>query len=729
MQRKWLIALVLLGSLIILGVGCGKQVDLPKQDNIGDKSGQTDVSLDVNHNNGAVGEQDAQTSPDQDTPWKEESEIANIAVDLKLENTINREQFKFSSQAEKLLVKNGFVVVPALSQEFYIDYEMNSYAAIPSFITTDSMLHNYHLFFSHLLRVIEKEKLEQTLQDLTKSMLKESQKQYETLKGGAWENAAKRNVGFFAVAGKLLDSKVVIPSEVTEVAKEELSLIADCGGIDFSPLMNMGQELSIEEAFKEDYSQYIPRGHYTASEQLESYFKAMMWYGRMTFRTNNEDETKSAVLMTLILEGKENKEKWETIYEPTNFFVGKSDDLSYFEYQKQLEKSYGEGVTLADLVSNEDKWESFMELISQLEGPALNSIPIFEEDLQADREEDIKGFRFMGQRYTLDGDIFQNLVYRDVKENSKGEKRLLPKALDIPAAMGSKEAYSILVAEGDVDFAGYSENMHKLQQYIAGLSREMWTQNLYWGWLDTLRALITEKGEAYPLFMQNQAWQRKELATFLSSWTELKHDTILHAKQVYAEMGGGGGEIDDRGYVEPNPDLYGRLAALVETTKVGLASRGLLNERDQDSLERLWQLAFSLKMISSKELAGESLTKEEHNLIRSYGGQLEHFWLEALSDEGVSHRSAVSENPAALVADVATDPNGMVLQEATGNVFDIYVLVMVEGVPRIAKGKVYSHYEFTWPLTDRLTDKKWQSILYEGKAPPLAEWTRTYIAQ
>jgi hypothetical protein len=77
---------------------------------------------------------------------------------------------------------------------------------------------------------------------------------------------------------------------------------------------------------------------------------------------------------------------------------------------------------------------------------------------------EIKGFRFMGQRFTLDASIFQRLVYREVKENSQGERRMLPRALDIPAAMGSGEAYAILEAEGETDYTGYGENMNRLQE-------------------------------------------------------------------------------------------------------------------------------------------------------------------------------------------------------------------------------------------------------------------------
>ncbi len=58
------------------------------------------------------------------------------------------------------------------------------------------------------------------------------------------------------------------------------------------------------------------------------------------------------------------------------------------------------------------------------------------------------------------------------------------------------------------------------------------------GSIPSSRSLLL-KGGAYPPFMQTQAWTRKDLQTSLGSWTELKHDTILYAKQVMAEMGGG----------------------------------------------------------------------------------------------------------------------------------------------------------------------------------------------
>ena len=93
--------------------------------------------------------------------------------------------------------------------------------------------------------------------------------------------------------------------------------------------------------------------------------------------------------------------------------------------------------------------------------------------------------------------------------------------------------------------------------------------------------------------------------------------------------------------------------------------------------------------------------------------------------------------PAALVVDVATDPNGRVLEMATGDPATIYVVVPVEGRLRIAQGSVYSFYEFEQPMSGRLTDQEWRKMMgFEvndsgnyaeyGKAVDHPDWTKSY---
>ena len=67
-----------------------------------------------------------------------------------------------------------------------------------------------------------------------------------------------------------------------------------------------------------------------------------------------------------------------------------------------------------------------------------------------------------------------------------------------------------------------------------------------------------------------------------------------------------------KGYVEPVPQFYARLAALTAMTREGLEDRGLLAEQDAHSLQRLesWPRAF--QAMAEKELRGEPLTEEEY---------------------------------------------------------------------------------------------------------------------
>ena len=238
--------------------------------------------------------------------------------------------------------------------------------------------------------------------------------------------------------------------------------------------------------------------------------------------------------------------------------------------------------------------------------------------------------------------------------------------------------------------------------------------------------------------MQNEEWRKKNLECFAGSFTELKHDTILYAKQVIAEMGGGGQERepDDRGYVEPEPLVYARFTALAEGTAQGLKRYGMLGAAEEENLSRLAQIANQLLEISRKELEDQVLTDEEYDFIRNYGGNIEHFWYEVAKEESGKEDVTTYEYPAALVVDIATDPNGEVLEAATDNPSLIYVVVKVDGKLKIARGSVYSFYQFSWPMSDRLTDTKWRYMLgimpdEEGNYNfdtriPKPEWTQSY---
>jgi hypothetical protein len=587
-------------------------------------------------------------------------------------------------------------------------------------------LHVYHLLFDKALRRAETESFIPMLARLDWEMLNTAVAQHEELRGTPWADAARRNAAYFAVAVKLLDPNWPIPEGLRDLAEPELASIAAHEGLGESAIFPA-------YPFGEDWSQYVPRGHYTKSPALERYFRAMMWHGRMTFRVADETETRQAALLTLAFRQTSVDDQpadaiWSGIYEPTVFFVGRSDDLTPQEYDTALDTAYGQVDDVQALV-DDAKFAQFQALAQELRAPEILGMVIDENQPVDDTT---KGLRFMGQRFVPDAFVFRQLIHRNV------DKRMLPKALDFFAALGSERALGHLEASGDTAMPNYTQNMEKLRGIITGYDEEVWTQNLYWSWIHSLRPLLEPVGEGYPQFMRSEAWLDKQLNTSLGSWTELKRDTILYAKQVYAEMGAGAlpppTPEPPKGYVEPVPEVYARIQALTQMTIDGLDSRGLLPEEDKQALEAMAQIAGRLQTIAEKQLRNETPTEEEYTFIRFYGGEIEKLTF-AADDEGIYPGAEApapmggEELQAAVVADVATDPNGQVLEEGVGRIFEIYVVAPIEGKLVLTKGGVFSHYEFAQPISDRLTDEAWRAMLDEGKAPPLAEWTSSFIVE
>lgn len=622
----------------------------------------------------------------------------SYTLEKDLSNVDNLWQFYLDDKMTELLAKNGFVVREEAGREFFDLYERNRYNMIPNFVTVDSLMHTYHVYFAYLLKNIEKEYLADQVRQLGIKMLEDSKEQYVQLKGSEWESAAVRNVAFFTVGAKLLDDTVQIEDYVSDIVESELSRIETAQGIMISAITDD----------EEDYSQYKPRGYYEGDSDLEAYFKAMMWYGRMHFKQETEDLDRSALLITKALDSdSEAYELWQSVYSVTSFFAGASDDNGVCEYAPLIRAAYGENAKVTDLIGNGDAFLDYRTNTEALPVPQINSIPI------EDGEENvIPGFRFMGQRFSIDAMVMQKLIYSNVQSNSAGEKRMLPDVLDVPAALGSDVALNLLKENGVEDYPGYMENMEKLRGGINEADDSLWNASLYASWIHTLRPLLEKKGEGYPIFMQNEEWAKKNLECFAGSYTELKHDTVLYSKQVMAEMGGDmEEEPDDRGYVEPEPVVYERFASLAEQTAQGLKKYQMLSDADEDNLVKLEELALRLQTISNKELQNETLTDEEYDLIRTYGGNIEHFWYDAMRANANSDTIFSEEYPAALVVDIATDPNGSVLEAATGDPSQIIVAVQVDGKIKLASGSVYTFYQFEQPLNDRLTDTQWRVMM------------------
>ncbi len=658
-------------------------------------------------------------------PYQIAQDVSNVVV----ANTLTSDQLSF-------VQRNGFVVSPGNELEFYTVYEKGRYNYEPLFITTDSLLHSFHLLFDKVLRTAESGYFIPLLRQMNASVLIQADKEYQALKGTDWEEAARRTVAYVGVAARLVDSKAQVPGYVNDLVTSEIANVNNASGVGPSAIF---PELDNGE----DWTQYIPRGHYTKSEDLKAYFRSMMYYGRMTFRLSKPEETKSALLLATAVrdanvKGRRGIDVWADLYEPTVFFVGRSDDLSIPQYVQVIDQVYGSGAGPKAIQGK--GIDAFVAAANALPAPKILSSVVKDTE---DVNKETKGLRFMGQRFVWDAYVFRQLIYRNV--GTRDKPRALPMALDVFAALGSDRALSILDKEGATKFENYNSQMQKVRGEIGSLTETDWTDTLYNSWLYTLNTLSQPVPTGYPSFMMNPAYQDRSLYAALGSFAELKHDTILYAKQAYAEMGGGGGKspppepVLPPNYVEPVPLFWARLGALAEMAYDGLSKRNLLNPDDGKTLSRIGELARQFENYSIKELKNQPLTAEEQDGLRFYGGDLEKF-VEASADTDPNAQPGGTPNfedqpQAAVVADVATAINAgnskeqKVLEVAVGRVFDMYAAVPVNGKLYLAHGAVFSYYEFEQPLTKRLTDEDWHKMLDQGKAPALPDWTFSFLSK
>ncbi|MBW2970953.1 DUF3160 domain-containing protein, partial [Candidatus Woesearchaeota archaeon] len=562
----------------------------------------------------------------------------------------------------------------------------------------------------------------------------------------------------------------------------------------------------------EDYSQYVPRGHYTSSEELQQYFKSMMWLGRITFKVHGEDWTKQAVLFTESVKAAEVLELWNKIYKVTGFFAGASDDLTFYEYDAAINEVFSTGFDDYAMLSQQISEQMQAELREQ-RGPKI--LGGFEFDFAGNLKDTTQGMRLMGQRYAVDSHVLSELVYNNVGVNPESEKyqevlacndeqpipvltkpkefyekcsnmnqnkvkywneicdlalrmhlfgecggltqdelysvcRFMPTGLDVMSALGSRRADELLEEQKTPEFCDYPKKNSEMKQLVENYDQAKWTENLYNSWLWMIQPLLEEKAAGYPNWMNSELWKNKELVTALSSWAQLRHDTILYVKQSYTRAtglsGSTGGPISSRyyGYVEPNPELYARAKFLTEYLIIGLEEQDVITEDVKLSLEQSRDMMERLQLISQKELEGTPLTEEDYNYIESIDATFNKLIEElasALTIETnnkpvgpgvVTHTSLAGKEDSfktTIVADVHTETNTKnVLEVGTGKIDWVVVAhASKDGRIGLAVGPMFSYYEFPWPMKDRLTDEKWRDEVIDQTERP--DWIAEFIIE
>jgi len=630
-------------------------------------------------------------------------------------------------------------------KEIYDVYEGLREDNQPLFITTDLALHTGHLLFDYSLRAVEIERLYDLADRLTKAMVR-----HVALTDV--DPAVRADLlAFFCVPARILDPDFQVPADVKGRVEKDLALMEAHAGFAVSNVLE-----SVE-----DFSQYLPRGHYTRNEMFQRYFKAMMWYGRRMFRVvevrpsalpirdpwsegHMLRETRELLLITALLYsvdvgGRPAIETWKALYVPTTLFAGRTEDLNPMEVRALMDRVWGRIPQYGDLT--DEKVREFGRAAAEFSKPKVDSSG-------AGR----KGFCFMAQRFTPDSYIMQCVVTDADVPFGEGvpphplpytgdrvprpftwgrnrymnppERRFMPRGLDVMAVFGCDEALAILKAEGDADYKGYQEMVAFLREDVGRMMAKRKEQNLYYAWLHALQPMMKPiASEHVPECLRSRRWLRKQLATALASWVELRHDTILYVKQSYTPTAKAMPvHLPVRGYVEPQPEVFRRIGRMVGKMRRELAALGVMPQGLEENYGRFAAACDRLAEIAGREVRGQPLTEEDYAFIRRAAGLLKRCTL--LPDELREKILSGTDSQMALVADVHTDNNAKkVLEEAVGTPFLLTVRMPLDGEMTTLRGAVFSYYEFKQPMQDRLTDEAWQQMLKDaGTRPALPGW-------
>lgn len=669
---------------------------------------------------------------------------------------------------QRRLRETGFVSIDHGQRYSFGSMYFSIYTCdLPVLVTTDSILHAMHRSYVDLMKEIEGSYFAATLADVLKSCHDELGKAW-FLRGDARKSYQDVDL-YLTVARNLLegagapegpqnhphidawDGALLVHSQLKQddAALKILKLVQS------HHMQSLAQRDVMEIYGGEraiDFSQFKPRGHYAESPHLSRYFRAMMWLGRADTGWNvlpvdpqsglvsdSSRELRNCVLLTQLLKSSGANVRLDRMDAILDFLVGASDNLTPGQMELLLERR-----KIDDLrdVSSAEAIAGLQEVLArgefgsqQIRSQVLLSNPLAEQSVGAPNL-----FQMFGQRFVIDSFVLANVVFDKIKFDKIKVERMMPTGLDVAAALGNDAALPLLSEE--LEAWRYAPNMAACREYVARQPTAVWQSNLYNVWLDALRQLDDEPPleGAFPEVMRTEAWQRKQLQTQLASWSELRHDTILYAKQSYTS------EVMceyPTGYVEPYPEVYARikffaeqgaeLIAAADYTVPGPSGPRLaeLQRRQVEFLRKMAATTGELEKLARKELAAEPFTAEEQawlkKVIDARGGgsgppRYDGWYCDLFYGGG---RRASEWDP--TVIDVHTDPNTReALEVGVGSCNFLVAAIDNEDDRMIYVGPAYSYYEFRHPAEKRLTDNDWQQLLDTEKEPPRPTWVDSF---
>uniref|UniRef100_A0A832G6B5 DUF3160 domain-containing protein n=1 Tax=Ignavibacterium album TaxID=591197 RepID=A0A832G6B5_9BACT len=663
--------------------------------------------------------------------------------------------YQLTNYEKQLLNEHGFMVSERLNKVSFGQSLLEIFHYdLPVFVSVDAILHAFHISYDRMLMDVETGSIISRLTQLLQNLHSNQNSLNLKYASNTQMLPMLKDVDVYLTVALRLMNVNVNPYYLSNssVVDEILSLIYNEQPSNYNLFANSCRTV--------DWSQFKPRGHYAdnfAFPELEKYFRTMMWLGRIEFYLlqpqgvdtticfpsiqDVQRQTIDALLIHELINLGNNRIIFNEIENAIKIFAGNQDNvtidnISYLKNALNLND--------ADELLNYDRLIEFQDtLINQsFAYQMILSQILYSDPLQPDSITPASSFMLFGQRFVIDSYITASVVFDRIKFQGQSICRLFPSTLDVLFSLGNDASAQLLINE--LNQYHYSTNLAALRYLIDSYDDNFWSANLYSNWLKMIRKLNPPFDRSQlPSFMQTAAYWQQKMNSQLSSWTELRHDNLLYAKQSYT-----GGTVCSfpYSYVEPFPEFYNAIKEFSINAKNKIITLNFNNPSIKqimiEYLTKLYGICDTLMSISNKELNSEMFTQQEISFLQrmiyetgnTSGPQFDGWYpFMFYRDEEYLMKSGLMSSDH-IVADIHTTPTdcnanyqGWITHVGTGKInIGVFITPWVDGELTAFAGPVMSYYEYVTEDFLRLTDDEWSNFYLQSALRP--NWVNIYLA-
>jgi len=412
--------------------------------------------------------------------------------------------YNLTEYEKSLIGDHGFMVSERLSKISFGEAILEIFHQdLPVFVSTDAILHAFHVSYDRILKDMEEGLLVPRLTEMLSNM-HNSLSQLDVLYGGNPEmHTMLRDVDVYLTVPLLLLEENVTPfySENSTMIDTILNRIDLEEGHDTLSLFSSNCRIF-------DWSQFKPRGHYVYDPNsifplnLEPYFKAMMWLGRTEiyllapssfplycYKQSFEDiqrQTIDAMLINELFDIALVEPIHQEMEHILKYFVGDPDNvtlenLDYLKNAVQLSNA-SQLLDSLKLVEFQDTLKNqafaYQLILSQI---------LYSNPMSPDSIVPASAFMLFGQRFIIDSYVTGSVVFDRIKYFGEKICRLYPSTLDVLFALGNDASAQLLIDE--LNEYHYSSNLAALRYLIDHYDPGFWEETIYNYWLNSMRYL------------------------------------------------------------------------------------------------------------------------------------------------------------------------------------------------------------------------------------------------